>query len=79
MLQEEHNALEKECKSLRDQVTVTEAGSQTVMHQYQTTVEEMEVLKTHCKMMEGQLAETKVSRVSVRGNSNVRVVQKIVS
>ena len=60
--QEEYDTLLKECKSLREQVTVAEAGSRTVMEQYQTTVEEMEVLRTHCKMVEGQLGETKVRR-----------------
>lgn len=42
-------------------MTVAEAGSQTVMEQYQTTVEEREVLRTQCKMVEGQLVETRVS------------------
>lgn len=37
------------------------------MEQYQTTVEEMEVLRTHCKMVEGELEEAKVSRETVRG------------
>ena len=47
-----------ECESLRQQVTVSEAGSRAMLEQYQTTVGEMEGLKTHYKVVEGQLGET---------------------
>ena len=58
--------LQGECESAKQQVTVAEAGSRAVLDQYQTTVGEMEALRTHCKMVEGRLAEAEVQQESLK-------------
>lgn len=49
---------------MKQQVTVAEAGSHTMLERYQTAVEEMEALRTECKLVEGQLEEARAGQQS---------------
>ena len=65
-LKDEQRVLVSDCESAKQQLTVAEAGSSSLLEQYQAAVSEREGLRTHCKMMESQLSEVREEEEQIK-------------